>query len=156
SAPAFAEYREALANALTDLAEAQRAAGRPAEAVATLTQLGKLWPGHPVRLFETARQLARCLPAFGQGAQEPAEERTARDGAADLAMATLTQAVVAGQPVDASFRRDPALAPLAQRPDFRALLATIDIHSRFAAPTGQVRRLPGHTSAWVEAVVFSA
>jgi WD40 repeat protein/Flp pilus assembly protein TadD len=156
AAPEVLEFRRALASALADLADAQRVGGRLAEALTTLTELRRLWPGHPTRLFEVARQIARCAAESRGNQEEPSPEQAAARRAVDLALEILSEAVVAGYPVTVSLRRDPALSPLRTRAAFQTLVSSADRKSTFAAPTGKVRRFAGHTTAWVEGVAFSA
>jgi len=155
-APPVLQFREVLAASLADLAEAQRLAGRPADAAATLEQFRQLWPGHGDRLYEVARRLAACIPPTDPQAPKPtAAEEALRRRIADQVMEALSQAVLADYRDAAAIRKEAALAPLQSRDDFKALLAQMERTSSFPLPTGEVRRYTGHAET-VMAVALSA
>jgi WD40 repeat protein/serine/threonine protein kinase/tetratricopeptide (TPR) repeat protein len=143
--PTLLGSREALAAAYTNLAEAQRLTGRPAEAAATLEQVRQLWPGNSSRLHAAARQVALCIPET--------EDEALRRRLADQAMATLEEAILAGYHNAAALRKEAALAPLRERDDFKAMLSQMERTGRSAPPTGEVRRFLGHTESVMTAAI---
>jgi WD40 repeat protein/serine/threonine protein kinase/tetratricopeptide (TPR) repeat protein len=145
--PGLLEAREALGTSYRELADVQRALGKPAEAAATLLEIRKLWPGHAVRLHEIARALASCVPLKGPDEKNP--------GAADQAMAALQEAVRAGLGNSPEVMNDPAFEPLRTRDDFKALVKHVDTDNAFPLPTGEAGRFTGHTHNGVQCVAIS-
>ena len=90
--------------------------GRADEAAVVTRERIQLWPGDPAS-STTPREFALCVPIARDGA--------VRGHWADEAMAALRAAVAAGWSKAVHTARDPDLAPLHQRPDFRALLAEL-------------------------------
>jgi serine/threonine-protein kinase len=115
--PQVAQYRQFLSNHYFGLAHALRALGQAAEAAEATGERIKLWPGNPGQLYNVSCDYARCVPITRDGA--------VREHCADAAMAALRAAVAAGWSNAVHTARDPDLAPLHQRPDFRALLAEL-------------------------------
>jgi tetratricopeptide (TPR) repeat protein len=118
--------RRSLGNEFLDLAEAERALGRPAEAAATLLKLRDLWDDDPDGLYELARNLALCIPIVAEGHAEPiAEQQAERKKYADRAVDALRRAVAVGFRDLARMRKDADLGPLRARPDFQTLVADL-------------------------------
>jgi serine/threonine-protein kinase len=111
-----------LGNHHLGLAEALLALGRPADAAATLWEQRALWDGDADGLYRLASGLAQCRGRVGadQAAMTP-EQRAARALYGDRVMEALRRAVAAGFRDTARIQKDPALAPLSDRDDFRAL-----------------------------------
>ncbi len=144
-APALLSARQDLDRAYRDLAAAQLARGKPAEAAATLAHLGRLWTGNGARLFATAREVADAIPKVGKDPANPtAEEQDQRGRLADLAMGLLRQGARARHWNYGLLNTDPALAPLRPRDDFKALHAEQGRFGALPLPTGEIERLPGH------------
>jgi hypothetical protein len=115
--PQVAQYRQFLSNHYLGLAQALRALGRAGEAAEATGERIKLWPANPGQLYDVSCDLARCVSI--------ARDCAVRERCADAAMAALRAAVAAGWTEAVHTARDPNLAPLHQRPDFRALLAEL-------------------------------
>jgi tetratricopeptide (TPR) repeat protein len=113
--PKVAQYRKFLGSHFINLARSLRALGRAGEAAEAIREHARLWPGHPVELCESARELAGCIP-IASGAAE-----ARRYG--DEAMQALRSAVAAGfDDCDGMVRE---LGPLRARDDFRELVNTL-------------------------------
>jgi tetratricopeptide (TPR) repeat protein len=113
--PEIVQFRQFLSNDYFNLAWALRALGRTDEAAGVTRERMRLWPGNPIELYNAACEFALCIPI--------AERDVARRSYADEAMAALRAAVAAGWSNAAHTARDPDLASLRERPDYRALLA---------------------------------
>jgi len=100
-----------------DLARALRARGQADEAAGAIRERIKLWPDNPGELYDAACEFALCVSI--------ARETGAKKKYADEAIAALRTAVAAGWSNAAHTSRDPDLAPLRDRPDYRALLAEL-------------------------------
>jgi serine/threonine-protein kinase len=125
-APQAALYRRKLALWYGTLASIELAAGRPAAAVAAARQRGKLWPGDPKVQYAVGADLARAAALVGKGqADLSADEQAERDRYADLAVASLRQAVGRGFRDRQRLQTDRALDLLRGREDFRKLLADL-------------------------------
>ncbi len=121
--PGRANLRQALSRSLARLGEVQRALGQPADAAATAKQRWKLWPADAEEVFDVARELARCVKAFGAGAALTRAEASEQRRCSDLALAALRQAIDLGLPRPGHALDDPELAPLRDRDDFQKLRA---------------------------------
>jgi eukaryotic-like serine/threonine-protein kinase len=115
--PQFIQFRQFLSNHYLNLAETLRALGRADEVAGATRERMRLWPGNPLQLYNLACEFALCVPI--------AREAAAGRRYADEAMGALRAAVAAGWSNAAHTARDPDLAPLRQRPDFRTLLAEL-------------------------------
>jgi serine/threonine protein kinase/tetratricopeptide (TPR) repeat protein len=108
---------EELSMALGNLAIGRRAAGRADLAVSATEERLALWPENPEEICDAARDLAKSAAALRM------DRPTAADQAAHLAVEALRRAVGAGLGDVNQLKTDPALAPLRDRPDFKALFA---------------------------------
>src|SRR5262249_38309482 len=115
--PQVGIYRRRLSYHYRNLARTLRALGRPDEAAEATRERIKLWPGDPSELYNVACEFALCVPI--------AKDDALRGHCADEAMAALRAAVADGWSDAVHTTRDPDLAPLHERPDFRALLAEL-------------------------------
>jgi tetratricopeptide (TPR) repeat protein len=123
--PQFQEFRRHLSDDLHELAKAQLALSRPAEAVAAMRECRDLWPDNSAELYRVACGIARCIPHVGPGkaAELTPAGQAELQRSADEALAVLRQAVDAGYDDAARMGEDPDLAPLRQRPEFGKILA---------------------------------
>jgi WD40 repeat protein/serine/threonine protein kinase/Flp pilus assembly protein TadD len=144
--PSILAVREALSDAYRELAGLQRSAAKTAQAVATLLEIRKLWPGHAARLHETARQLAECAASLDGDPKKAATQQ---------AMAALQEALLAGYADVAALQNDPAFKPLRSLDEYQAILNQLRASDAFPAPTGEIRRFKGHTHNWVQGVAIS-
>jgi eukaryotic-like serine/threonine-protein kinase len=115
--PQVVGFRQFLSNHYNGLAKALRALGRADEAAGATRDRLKLWPGNPNQLYYVACDFALCVPI--------AWEAAAKKRYADEAMVVLRTAVAAGWTDAALTARDSDLAPLRDRPDYKALLAKL-------------------------------
>jgi serine/threonine-protein kinase len=115
--PHVAQYRQFLSNHFLGLARALRTLGQAEEAAVATGERIELWPGNPGQLYDVSCEFAQCVPIARDG--------TVRGHCSDAAMAALRAAVAAGWSNAVHTARDPHLASLHQRPDFRALLAEL-------------------------------
>jgi WD40 repeat protein/Flp pilus assembly protein TadD len=155
--PEFLLKREALAGFYQQLAEAQRLGDKPAAAIETLERLAKLWPGHPSRLYETAKQMGLVIPQVGKDKNNLTDKEQAQcRQLADQAMVVLGQAVLAGYQESDALRKDADLEPLRTRKDFQALVGALERDYDFPAPTGEMDRWSSHqANSFVWRVVVS-
>ena len=85
-----------------------------------------LFPSNAGQLQRAAQELALCARACRPPVGPPSPEQEAEsDRIAGRAVAPLGQAAARSGSSAAALLRDPAFAALADRPDFRALLASI-------------------------------
>jgi tetratricopeptide (TPR) repeat protein len=115
--PQVTQYRQFLTNHYRLLGRALRALGRADEAAGATREGMKLWPRNPGELYNIACEFALCIPI--------AKDDAGRGRHAAEAMAALQAAVAAGWSNAAHTARDPDLAPLRDRPDYRVLLAEL-------------------------------
>jgi serine/threonine protein kinase/tetratricopeptide (TPR) repeat protein len=117
-APTVERYRTFLSKHYYNYGRAQRQLGRRDEAVRAALERKKLWQGNPERLFSVAEELALAskLEAADK-AHSPTAERYA-----DLAVATLREAVAAGLRVPPDLDRREAFVAVRGRPGFLELL----------------------------------
>jgi hypothetical protein len=101
---------------LVNLVKVHQALKQPAEAIHVARELAKLARGNPNDLYNTARALAQSVPLTGGDQQ---------NGLVAEAMQALEQAVASGWNDAATTSRDPDLAPLHARDDFRRLVADL-------------------------------
>jgi serine/threonine-protein kinase len=113
-APGVPKFRMELRAAYLHLAFALRMLGRAGEAEDAVRERGALGPEGPVDLYNDACQLALCIPCANPDVQAQAF--------ASEAMKTLRAAAAAGWRDAAQTSRDPDLAPLRDRDEFRRLL----------------------------------
>jgi hypothetical protein len=115
--PGISKFRVDLRADWLHLALCLRMLGRTGEAAGVMHERASLGSEGPTDLYNDACQLALCIPIAHPAvqAQELAEE----------AMATLHAAVAAGWNNAAHTSRDPDLAPLHDRDDFRRLLGQL-------------------------------
>jgi serine/threonine-protein kinase len=126
--PQVLMYRRFLSNHYQSMGILLRQGGRAAEAAEFARRRRALWPGNPAETFHAACELAQCASAVGRGRPDPdlnESQRAERARIADEAMAALRQAVAAGLRDPAPLRHVADLAPLRDRPDFRALLSDL-------------------------------
>jgi serine/threonine-protein kinase len=99
---------------------------RPAEAMAALEEARKAGAGHAAVLYLIACDLARTATMVGKvnSGLTPIEQAE-RKKTCDLAMEVLRQAVAAGYRDRSQLDKNPDLAPVRQRDDFKALLAAL-------------------------------
>ncbi len=114
--PRHPVYRQFLRNHLSLLAAAHRALNQPVEAAQAAREWAELARGNPADLYNAACSLALNVPLA------QAEQSQAR---AAEAVQILNQAVAAGWKDAARTSRDPDLAVLHDRSDFRRLLGEI-------------------------------
>jgi eukaryotic-like serine/threonine-protein kinase len=117
-APTVERYRTFLSKHYYNYGRALRLLGRCDEAAQAAIERKKLWPGDPERLFSVAEELALAskLAADGKSAADDAER------CADLAVATLREAVAAGLHVPADLDRRESFIAVRRRPGFLELL----------------------------------
>jgi hypothetical protein len=108
------EYRQLLSEHYTGLAKALRSLGRAEEAAQIVRERRRLWEKNPGELYSVACELALVIPLTGDAARRQALAAEATD--------TLRAAVAAGWKDARRTSRDPDLAPLRDRDDFRQLL----------------------------------
>jgi tetratricopeptide (TPR) repeat protein len=101
---------------LLNLVKVHQALKQPAEAIRAGRELAKLARGNPIDLYNAARALAQTVPLTRDDRQ---------NGLATEAMQALEQAVVTGWNDAGTTSRDPDLAPLHRRDDFRRLVAKL-------------------------------
>jgi len=116
SLPRHPVYRRFLRNHLSNLVGAHRVLNQPAEAARAAREWATLARGNPNDLYNVACALALCLPLAG------VEQKQALAGEA---VQLLREAVAAGWKDAAHTSRDPNLAPLHDRADFRRLLSDL-------------------------------
>jgi serine/threonine-protein kinase len=121
-APKVPRYRAALIHALRGRMELALVNGRAAEAASTALELKKLWPAKGRELYIVAQGLAYAAAVAGKKSEVTVKSADAARFA-DLAVATLREAVAAGIPGNAHPHDDPAFAPLQGRRDFQDILA---------------------------------
>jgi serine/threonine protein kinase/tetratricopeptide (TPR) repeat protein len=100
-----------------ELARYYRMSERPADAAQAALERRKLSARLPGELYQTACDLAACVPLTKDSNEQNRYE--------EWAMETLRQARAAGFANLSLLNSDPALAPLRRRPDFRALLQEV-------------------------------
>jgi serine/threonine-protein kinase len=115
-APRIVRHRQFLSNHYRNLAKVSRELRRPAEATAAIRERQALWPDDPTELYDAACDLALLAPLAG------AEQRAPL---AAQAVEALRAAVAAGWRDVAWMSRDPDLAALRDRDDYRRLVATL-------------------------------
>jgi serine/threonine-protein kinase len=102
--------------ALLSLAKVHLALNQPGEAVRTARKCAELADKNPTSLYNAACSLALCVPLV---------QENRRHGLAAEAVQMLKKAIAAGWSDAQHTRRDPDLAPLRDRGDFRWLLAEL-------------------------------
>ncbi|MBI3461940.1 MAG: serine/threonine protein kinase [Planctomycetes bacterium] len=121
-APRSDQFRQYLNGHYSNLAEAQRALGRLADAAATALERKALWPDDRVVLYDTACELALCAAAVARDKAElTPEEQAERKKYADQAVGLLWQAVRAGFDQFDHMRTDPDLEAIRSHPRFKEL-----------------------------------
>jgi serine/threonine-protein kinase len=115
--------RKALSQSYYDLGHVQRELGLPAEAAAICRERLRLWPDNADQVYDGACELAQCILAVGKGKKElNAQEQAERQAYADEAVQVLRRAVALGLKDAQGLQKDPDLAPLRGRADFRRLV----------------------------------
>jgi serine/threonine-protein kinase len=114
--PRHPSYQRAIRTHLIDLARVHQALNQPAEAVGVARELAALARGNPKDLYNVACVLALSVP-LTHGVEQQA--------LAAEAIRTLQEAIVAGWSDAGQAARDPDLAPLHDRDDFRRMLAQL-------------------------------
>ncbi|HEY1859059.1 MAG TPA: protein kinase [Gemmataceae bacterium] len=123
-APQVMEFRRTMNGLYGSLAENERAANHPAEAVAATLERAKLWPDSPTELYNAAKELGRAAALVGKGKAELIDaEKAERDKYGDLIVETLRQARAKGFKDAERMRKDRELDPVRQREDFQKLLS---------------------------------
>jgi serine/threonine-protein kinase len=121
-APKIPRYRAVLSHALNARIRFALENSRPAEAARTALELKKLWPNNGKELYGVARWLAHAAGAAGK-MKEPSAEPGEVNRYANLAVATLREAVAAGFRDAGLLRAEPAFVSLQGRRDFQAIVA---------------------------------
>jgi tetratricopeptide (TPR) repeat protein len=112
--PGHPLYQLFLRGHLLNQAKAQRAMGQPEESLRSARELAILAHGNPSELYNAACALASIIPNAGE---------SERQALATEAVQILKEAAAAGWNDAGKASRDPDLAPLRDRDDFRRLLA---------------------------------
>jgi hypothetical protein len=116
-------YRAHLADGLRLLAGLELAAGDAARADADARRAVALLEGLPARDGRECFRLACARATLADAGREgPGPSSAEASGSADRAVDDLRRAVALGYRNPAAYRREPALAPLRGRDDFRLLL----------------------------------
>jgi hypothetical protein len=119
-------YRQFLSHHHQHLGDVLHKLERPAEAAAAYAAIAKLWPKDSARLYETARDLAKCIPLVGKGKKDlSTDEQAERQRLADQALQVLAQAVASGFRDADRLREDPAFEPLRGSEGFKKLLGEL-------------------------------
>jgi serine/threonine protein kinase len=122
-APQLASNRRHFNSLYGSIAELERAANHPAEAVAATIERRNLWPGNAKELYNSACELGRASAIVGKGRAElSAEERKDKDKYCDLIMETLRMARASGFKDAERLRKDKELDVVRSREDFQKLL----------------------------------
>jgi hypothetical protein len=108
------EFRRLLSNHYRNLAASLRARSQLREAADAARERDGRWPKNPTELYSAGCDLALCVSFNQNGAR--------REAFAIEAMQTLRAAVAAGWSDAARTARNPDLAALHDRPDFRSCL----------------------------------
>ncbi len=116
-APQVVQYQRELADSYSHLASVFRSLRRTDEAAQIARTRKSLWVKNPNELYNVACELALCVPVV-----QDVEEG---EDLAVEAVLTLKQAIAAGWSNALHTSRDPDLAPLRDRDDFRWLLAEL-------------------------------
>jgi tetratricopeptide (TPR) repeat protein len=116
-APGMPVVRRSLSNHLGGLAHELRILRRPVEAADATRRRAALWPNDAGELYDAACELALCVPLLDDTAR--------RDALADAAVDVLRRAIAAGWRDASHTARDPDLAALRDRTDFRELLRSL-------------------------------
>jgi serine/threonine-protein kinase len=125
--PADTDYRTYLGAHHMQAAKLARMLGRVADAAGHAHERRQLAAGNVDELFGAACDLALCVPLVGKGKAElSAAEKAERERYADQAMDALRAAIAAGDRDVARLRKEPALDPLRQRDDFKALVRQVE------------------------------
>ncbi len=115
-------YKQFLRNHHWLLSEAHLALGDHAEAAAALREMVAVFPKSWEDSLRAAVRLARCVALAEKDARlNDDQRRRLREDYAAQAVAQLRQAVRNGYPNPAGLAKDPQLAPLRGRADFKAL-----------------------------------
>jgi hypothetical protein len=112
--PQRTEFRRLLSSHYRNLAASFRTRRRPREAADATRERMRLWPTDSTELYGVACGFALCVPIEEDGAR--------KEALATEAMQTLCAAVAAGWSDAVQTMRNPDLAPLHERPGFRACL----------------------------------
>jgi serine/threonine-protein kinase len=128
---AFAKAPEAsrqwLSNHYQVLAAVARDLGRPAPAVAASQARAKLWSRNASELYNTACEVALCVPLVGKGKPDlTAAEQTQRRQYIEQALILLRQAVGQGYHDVHHLKKDPDLASLHSQQGFWQLVAELE------------------------------
>src|SRR5262249_54452178 len=118
--------KQALAGNYRALAYVFRLDRRPAEAVDALLEARKLAAGNPLLLYKIGCDLAQSATLVGGDKNEltPSQRDEYRKDQG-LAMDVLRQAIASGFRDRSQLEKNPDLARLRQRDDFKALLASL-------------------------------
>ena len=108
-------FRQALRNILGNLVQSSLALRKPVEAAEAARELATLVPGNPVDLYNSACCLAVCVTLASDTAEASRY--------ADEAISLLKKAIATGWNQPDHTAKDPELAALRGRDDFRRLLA---------------------------------
>jgi serine/threonine-protein kinase len=117
--PLQSPYQRALRLDLFNLAKVYQALNQPTDALRVIRELAKLSRDDPTHLYGVACAQALCVPLV---------HREQQRALADEAVQTLKQAILAGWSDAGWASRDPDLAPLHARTDFRRLI--VDLFDR--------------------------
>jgi serine/threonine-protein kinase len=123
------QCRQFLSVNLQDLAGLLRSQCRGAEAVSVTLERLELWPDHPGELYNSACELALCVPLIEPGRVVPGAVGPEQRLCGDQAMMALRRAVRAGFKDIAHLRKDTDLGSLRSRSDFQDFLLDFDFPS---------------------------
>jgi serine/threonine-protein kinase len=125
-APQLASNRRHFNALYGSLAELERAANHPAEAITATIERRNLWPGNAKEQYNAACELGRAAAVVGKGRAELSdEERKEKDKYCDLVMETLRMARASGFKDAERLRKDKELDVVRGHEDFQRLLREI-------------------------------
>jgi serine/threonine-protein kinase len=131
--PADRDRRKILSRYYFHLAHVQREAGRLTQSAATSLERLELWPAEADEMYDVACELLFCaakiVPSKTETGLSPAQQEQRRRFI-EQAMNVLRKAVASGLKDAAAVRRDPNLAPLRGRDDFRKLVEEMAARER--------------------------
>jgi hypothetical protein len=125
--PGKIRFRELVGKTYGQIAIAHAMLGDFADADTALGERRRLWTSlQPEPLVDMAFDLGKCITQIAAGKEKLSEADTAAQRKyADLAMATLFEAVALGFRDSDRLRKEMKLAPLREREDFAQLLAAM-------------------------------
>jgi serine/threonine-protein kinase len=122
-APKLRFVDEYLMVCYSNLAEVERALGRPVEAAKAALARQRLRPDRPGEYYTLARELNLCITLVGRGKSVLTPEgHKEREYYVELALSALRQAFAIKSFDVSPFRKSPDFSALLSRPDYQALL----------------------------------